>query len=208
MKKIAVVGAGAFARDVLSLVSDSGLIERVGYLYESDSIWTKRTVVGFEVRPLSLFDAHKEVAVIAIGSSAGRREISEGLPRETTYITLTHPNVPVGPRTEIGVGTVICAGSIISPDVMIGEHVQINHLTTIAHDSILEDFVTAAPAVHISGHCRIGHDSYLGTNACLRDRITITANTTIGMGSVVVQSIKSSGVYAGNPARELVKKSR
>lgn len=208
MKKIAVFGAGAFGRDVLSLISDSGLIGRVGCLYESDSIWTKRTVVGFEVKPLSLFDAHKEVAVIAVGSSAGRREISRSLPQNTTYITLTHPNVPIGPRTEIGAGTVICAGSIISPDVTIGEHVQLNHSTTIAHDSVLEDFVTAAPAVHVSGHCRIGHDSYLGTNACLRDRITITANTTIGMGSVVVQSIKKSGTYAGNPARELAKKQR
>lgn len=206
MKKIAIFGAGAFARDVLSLVSDSGLIGRVGYLYESESIWTKRTVVGFEVRPLSLFDAHEEIAVIAIGSSAGRRVIRESLPNDTTYITLTHPNVPIGPRTELGAGTVICAGSIISPDVTIGEHVQLNHLTTIAHDSVLGDFVTAAPAVHVSGHCRVGHDSYLGTNACLRDRITIPANTTIGMGSVVIQSVKRPGVYVGNPARELVKK--
>lgn len=206
MKKIAVFGAGAFGRDVLSLVSDSGLIGRVACLYESDSIWTKRTVAGFEVKPLSLFDPYKETAVIAVGSSAGRREISRALPLNTTYVTLTHPNVPIGPRTEVGAGTVICAGSIISPDVFIGEHVQINHLTTIAHDSVLEDFVTAAPAVHVSGHCHIGHDSYLGTNACLRDRITIASNTTIGMGSVVVKSIKNPGVYVGNPARELVKK--
>src|SRR6185437_16842884 len=111
------------------------------------SIWTKRIVAGFEVRPLSLFDARKEVAVIAVGSSAGRREISRSLPSDTTYITLTHPNVPIGPRTEIGAGTVICAGSVISPDVVIGEHVQLNHLTTIAHDSVLGAFVTAAPAV-------------------------------------------------------------
>jgi UDP-perosamine 4-acetyltransferase len=39
----------------------------------------------------------------------------------------------------------------------------------------------------------------------LKQGLTITNNVTIGMGAVVTKNIVKSGVYIGNPAKELIK---
>jgi len=46
---------------------------------------------------------------------------------------------------------------------------------------------------------------YFGTNSCVRQKITICDNVTIGMGGVVVKNITEPGVYIGNPVQKLVK---
>ena len=44
---------------------------------------------------------------------------------------------------------------------------------------------------------------YFGSNASVRQGISICSDVTIGMGGTVVKSINESGVYVGNPASKL-----
>ncbi|WBX94205.1 NeuD/PglB/VioB family sugar acetyltransferase [Pseudoxanthomonas mexicana] len=206
MKKIAIVGAGGFAREVLWLLTDLGLESRVGGFFETDEIWREREVSGLPVAPISSLDSGRWEAVLAVGSPAVRRNLRDALPKEITYPTLVHPSVQSSRRVDLAPGVVVCAGSILTCDIVVSEHVHLNLATTVGHDCQLRPFVTTAPAVNISGACDIGELTYIGTNAALREGLKIAAGTTIGMGAIVVSHIEEAGVYVGNPAKKLPKK--
>jgi len=44
----------------------------------------------------------------------------------------------------------------------------------------------------------------MGTNSSIREKLTVTADVIVGMGGIVVKSIKEPGVYVGNPAKKIV----
>jgi UDP-3-O-[3-hydroxymyristoyl] glucosamine N-acyltransferase len=106
-------------------------------------------------------------------------------------------------ETEIGKGSIITMGSIVTCNVAIGDHSQLNLHTTIGHDCRIGHYFTTAPGAHISGECEIGHNVYFGTNASVRQGVRICDDVTIGMGGVVVKDIVEAGVYIGNPLRKL-----
>lgn len=201
MKKIAIYGAGGFAREVLVLLEDMGLGSRVSAFYESDDLWSERSIAGVQVQPIHRFDPAGADMILAVGSPQGRQRMRESLPGQTHYPTLVHPRAKVHRSTTLGEGSIVCEGCIVTCDIQIGRHVNLDRMTTIGHDSILGDFVTAAPAVVVSGNCTVGALTYLGTNSCLREKISVPEGSVIGMGAVVVASPATRGVYVGNPAR-------
>ena len=71
---------------------------------------------------------------------------------------------------EIGEGTIICAGSIITTNVIIGDHVIVNLDCTIGHDDIIRDFATLYPSVNVSGNVIIEPCVEIGTGT-QRDKI-------------------------------------
>ena len=83
------------------------------------------------------------------------------------FETIIHPNVERSKSIEVGNGTVICAGNILTVDINLGEHVQINLDCTIGHDVVMGDFTTLAPGVHVSGWVFFGKRVYVGTGAVI-----------------------------------------
>lgn len=202
MRKLALYGSGGFAREVLMLLEDMGMAERVHALYESDELWKERPVSGITTQPISRFDPTTTDLVLAVGSPQARRKMHASLPTETRYPTLVHPDARIHRSTSVGEGSIICAGCIVTCDIVMGRHVQLNLATTVGHDCRLDDFVTTAPAVNISGNCMLGAGSYFGTNVCLREKITVAADVIVGMGAVVIGDLpETGGVYVGSPAR-------
>lgn len=90
-------------------------------------------------------------------------------------------------------------------NIEIGQQAHINLNTTIGHDCIIGNYFTTAPSANISGNCHFGNRVYFGTNSCVRQGVNIYDDVTIGMGGVVVKDIQSSGVYIGNPLKQLQK---
>lgn len=200
-RPIAIVGAGGFAREVLWLLADIGVADRVSGFYETDAHWHDREIAGLPVRPASEIDAGWN-AVVAVGDPAGRIGILSALPAGLGFPTFVHPAARIGPRVELGEGTIVCAGSILTCDIGIGRHVHLNIGTTVGHDCIFGDFVTTAPAVNVSGRCALGRAVYIGTNACLREGLHVPESSVIGMGAVLVGQPDGPGTYVGNPARK------
>jgi sugar O-acyltransferase (sialic acid O-acetyltransferase NeuD family) len=210
MEKICIIGAGGFGKEVLCLITDIYNLtaiqaaESICFL-ETDNFWKPRVVNGVRVLPLSEFVPEIYKAVIAIGNPNDRKAIVLQLPKQTRYITLIHPSVVMSKWIEIGEGSIVCAGSIMTCNIKLGKHTHINLHTTIGHDCIAGDFFTTAPAVNISGKCKFGENVYCGTNSSFRENLEITDNTVIGMGAVVVKNISEAGTYIGNPLKRIEK---
>jgi sugar O-acyltransferase (sialic acid O-acetyltransferase NeuD family) len=195
MKK-ALIGAGGFADEVKAHMGQFDMTCFVDDFYYKDN--------NKNILPLSQFNPNEYEVLIAIGDSNTRFKIFSRLPKETKYFTFIHESAQIlGNDVEIGEGTIVCAGVIITTNCKIGKHSHINLLTTIGHDNVIGDFFTTAPGVQISGNCIIGDMVYFGTHSSIKQKIQICDNVTIGLNAGVVKDIMYSGTYVGVPAKQI-----
>jgi sugar O-acyltransferase (sialic acid O-acetyltransferase NeuD family) len=198
MKK-GIIGAGGFAREVYHSLS---LFERINTVFfVDDEYWDGTNNL---VLPISKLDVNEYEVVVAIGNPKDRFDMVQRLPKNISYFTHIHPSCQIlGHDVEIGEGSIICAGTIITTNVKIGKHSHLNLQTTIGHDCEIGDYFTTAPGAKISGNCKIFDCVYVGTNASIKEKITIHSLVTIGLNSGVVKNITESGVYVGTPIKKI-----
>jgi sugar O-acyltransferase (sialic acid O-acetyltransferase NeuD family) len=108
--------------------------------------------------------------------------------------------VQISKRNSIGIGSVICEGSIITTNVKINNFVIINRRVNVSHDNLIEDYVTIAPGVNIAGNVTIKEGATIGIGASIREKITIGPWSVIGGGAFVKDDIPGGTLYAGVPA--------
>lgn len=211
--KICIIGAGGFAKEVLCCLQDIlGDYQRPTSMYacflvadKDFDAYENKDISGTYVIPQSSFDPTVHKAIVGVGEPALRKKIVNDLPIETQFVTLIHPSVVMSSSVEIGEGSIVTAGCILTCDIKIGKHAHLNLHSTIGHDCLIGDYFTTTPASNISGNCTIGNCVYFGTNASVRQGITICDDVTVGMGGVVVKNITEPGIYAGNPVKKLSK---
>ena len=191
-----IIGAGGFAREVYySLLPEE---REITSFFVHDEWWDSNMKNIF---PLSKFDPSNYEVVVAVANPRDREMIIKSLPSETKYFTHIHSSVQIqGSDVKIGEGSIICAGTIITTNINIGKHAHLNLITTIGHDCIIGDYFTTAPGVQISGNENIGDRVYFGTRSCIKQKLSVCDDVTIGMNSGVVKNITESGIYVGTPA--------
>jgi sugar O-acyltransferase (sialic acid O-acetyltransferase NeuD family) len=198
MKK-AIIGAGGFGREVYWSLS---LVERLNTVFFVDDKYYDKS--DSLILPLSKFNPKEYEVIVAIGDPKDRYNVIQMLPKETKYFTYIHPSVQIhGNDVEIGEGSIICAGTIITTNVKIGKHAHLNLITTIGHDCVIGDYFTTAPGVQISGNEIIGNRVYFGTRSCIKQKLIICDDVTIGMNAGVTKSIDQPGTYIGTPAKKI-----
>lgn len=209
MKKLLIIGAGGFGREVQWLVERINQKEKtwdlIGYI--DDSVRKGTIINGLPVLGNLdyLLDVEDKIAVTcAIGSSVVRRKVINRLKSKSQieFPTLIDPNVLTSDTDLLGQGVIICAGSILTVNIEIEDFVIINLNCTIGHDAKLSTFATLYPSVNISGNVVIGEETELGTGAQLVQKVSVSNNCIIGAGAVVVKDIVEPGTYVGVPTRK------
>ena len=120
---------------------------------------------------------------------------------DVRFGTLLDPSVKVSDHVEIGVGTIICAQTVLTVNISIGDHVIINLNCTIGHDADISDYATIYPGVNVSGATSIGHAAAeLGTGMQIIQGKRIGEYSIVGAGAVVVDDIPEKCTAVGNPA--------
>lgn len=211
--QIAVYGAGGFGREVMWLAQSAqiggGAADVVCFIDDDDAICGS-TLNGLQV--LSLSRARQMYPGALVVSGVGPPRIRELTMMKAQFAgfgfaTLIHPGIQMSKWVEMGEGTVICAGNILTTNIVLGNHVQINLSCTVGHDVSMGDFATLAPGVHVSGCVRIGKRVYIGTGAVIRngtqkDPVVIADDVIVGAGACVTRSI-DHGTWVGVPAKEI-----
>lgn len=207
MKKIYIVGAGGFAREVAWLIEDinekNPTWEIMGFVDENEDNIGKE-LNGYKVLGnLEYLNKQEKANVtIAIGTGEIRENISNKI-KNHEFPVLIHPSVIISRFVNIGEGTIICAGSIITTNIEIENHVIINLDCTIGHDVNLKNYTTILPSVNVSGNVVIDERTMVGTGSAIIQGIKIGKDSIIGAGSIVVKEIPSSCTAVGNPAKPI-----
>lgn len=106
-------------------------------------------------------------------------------------------------NNEIGENCFILEDNTIQPFTKIGNNVVLWSGNHIGHHGVIEDHVSFTSHVVLSGHCRVKAYSFFGVNATIRDGLTISEGTLIGMGANIVKDTQAWSVYVGQPAKLL-----
>lgn len=197
MKDIAIIGYGGFAREVKAHLSP-----RKVQFFVDDVYWRENTS---GVLKLSQFDVASFRAIVAVGDPTAREDIVNRMPVGTEFFTFVHPSATIldEETIEIGEGSIICAGTVLTTNIQIGKHAHLNLNSTVGHDCVIGDYFTASPGVNLSGNLNVGNRVYVGTNSAIREKIYICDDVTIGMQSGVVKNITEKGTYVGSPTKRL-----
>lgn len=209
MQKIAIFGAGGFGREVHMLIEQinrhQAQWEFIGY-FDDGSM--KGTIVnGYEVLgTLADLNAYPErlAIVFALGHPSIKLSVISKIVNSNLFFpVLVHPNVLFGSAefNDIGEGSIVTAGNIITVNTKIGRHVILNLGCTVGHDSIIEDFCSFMPSVSVSGEVKIQKGVYVGTGAKIINQLEIGENTIIGAGAVVSKSLPANCTAVGIPAK-------
>jgi len=209
MKKIAIIGAGGFGREVHMLIEQINNIENkydfIGYF--DDGIEKGTLINGYpilgRISEINNIDFNLEV-VSAIGEPAIKEKLIDSI--ENSFISfpiLIHPNACIGNNkfVQIGEGCIITAGVIITVNINIGRHVILNLATTIGHDTNIGDYSSFMPNTNISGEVIINKCVYVGTGAKVINQLEIGEYSIIGAGAVVAKSLPANCTAVGIPAK-------
>lgn len=189
-QKKAIFGAGGFAREV-SLATGV------------KTFFVDEQYAGKSALSISEFNPSEFSLLVCIGDSKDRERLVKRLPKETKFWKFVHPSVLILGQVEIGDGSIICPGCILTCDIKIGKHCILNCGAQVGHDSSLADFCSLMPSAVVSGNVSIGRSVFVGTNAAIREKIKICDDVKIGMGATVFADIQEAGTYVGNPARRI-----
>lgn len=207
-KEILIFGAGGFGREVAWLIEDINKLKLTwdisGYI-DNSSEKRNQLVNGYKVLGDSSMIKNLEQIIditVAVGDPKARIAVVNGLDNPfVRFPILIHPSVIMSKKVQIGIGTIICAGSIFTTDIKIGQHVIVNLDCTIGHDAIIDDYCTLSPSVNISGNVTIGKATFIGTGAHIINNVRVGENTVIGAGAVVTNNIPSNCTAVGIPAK-------
>lgn len=220
IKKIVLMGAGAFARETLWAVNENkeefGKFTVTGFL--DDDI----TKLGSPVLPGSYGTVSKDLKIIGsldyiintgfkdfdyILPAIGTTELKKSFTRRLTDFgcvlpgPVVHRSVQIGHDNIIGDGTIIFSLTTITVNCSIGKQVNIYHNCSIAHDAVIEDFCNLSPGVNIAGGVHLEEGVNIGTGAAVLPRIKIGRWSVIGAGAVVTENVPAYSVAAGIPAK-------
>jgi sugar O-acyltransferase (sialic acid O-acetyltransferase NeuD family) len=214
---LVIVGAGGFARETVQLLRAHPAAGRAGEAYEvlgyldgnpdlHGTTVDGTPVLGPPERAAELADRGTAV-LVCVGNPRARDSRARlvthlALPDEA-FATVVHPAASVSPDSEVGVGSVLHAGTVLTAAVRLGRHAVVMPHVVLTHDDRVGDCATFAAGARLAGGVEVGDAAYLGCGALVREGLRIGAGALVGIGSVVLRDIPAGEVWAGSPARRL-----
>ena len=145
-------------------------------------------------------------AIIGIGDNDIRRKLSKLIePHGLAFPVIKHPASTVSGMAKINAGTFIGAGAKVNVLANIGAGAILNTGCIVEHECHVGDFAHIAPGAVLLGNVLVGENSFIGANAVVKQGVAIGKNVTIGAGAVVLCNVPDGEVWAGNPAKRLLK---
>lgn len=212
MENILIIGAGGFGREVEWLInrinnSNNNQWNLIGYVDDNIQKGTEITKLKVVYNTDELLKLEEKTnVVIAIGNAKVRKLIYNKIKenKNLSFPNLVDPSAIIG-EVDMGIGNIICAGTIATVNIKINNFNIINLDCTIGHDDVLADFITVYPSVNISGNTTINEVVEIGTGTQIIQGKNICSNVIIGAGAVVVKDIGEEGTYIGIPVKKIVK---
>lgn len=205
-----VVGAGGHAQEVAWSLAEHerGRGETAELLFFDDALapGPLPSGLGSVVGPIDAVadhgDRRRSLLVLGVGLPHLKTRLTGRLePLGLAWATVVHPRAVIGPNVEIGPGSYVAAGAIVTVNVRLGAFVTVNMHAQVAHDGVVGAHATLHPNAHVAGNVRIGDGAELGTGSVVLPGRTVGARAVLGAGAVAITALAAGRTYVGVPAR-------
>ena len=211
VKKIVLIGAGGFGREVAYIIESLNRIEKryelLGFLDDGKQFTCDSRINGYPwLGDSSWLLDHKDDVVCncTIGDASTKAKVMGRLMAQgVQFETIIAATASVANFTEIGPGCVLYGRVGISVNCRIGTGVLLNSGVTVGHDAVIGDYTSIMPATGISGGCQIGREVNIGGHAFISPGRKIGDGATIAAGSIVFSNVKAGTTVLGNPAKRM-----
>ena len=208
MKKLLIVGAGGFGRELYLWAShhpDCGRVWTLaGFLDDNPDALAK---FG-RFAPVHPIAGHKPSADNVYLAGLGMPPLKEKLitpllAAGAEFLTFVHPQAIVGARVKLGRGVVVCPGAILSVDIHVGDFAMVNLNCTIGHDASLGPWTSLSAQCDITGHVSVADRVFMGSRASVIPEKSVGSRAIVGAGAVVCSDVPPGVTVVGIPARIL-----
>lgn len=208
MRRLLIVGAGGFGREVLAWATDCEATHgwEIGGFLDANPEALASYSLDSEVlgHPETYTPQIGDVFLCSIGDPKTRMAVTRSLEeRGARFATLVHPTAIVGPRCELGEGSILCPGVVLTCDVIVGRHTILNVYATAGHDVVMGDYCTLSGHVDCTGHVTLGTGAMLGTHASAIPGVRVGDYAAIGAGSCAYRNVRDNSTIVGIPGRRI-----
>lgn len=112
-------------------------------------------------------------------------------------------NTVIEDFVEIGANSTIVRGTFSETRLRKGS--KIGHLTDIGHNVQIGIHTFVSACVLVGGSVVVGDYSWLAPKCCIRNKVKVGKNVTVGLGAVVTKDVEDGVTVVGNPAKILEK---
>lgn len=205
-RRIVIVGAGGFGRELLQWVRDSWPEQAslvAGFLSDDPSrlgnysvgVGILSTIVDYEPQP-------GDYLLLGIGVPYARRRVAEQLlARGGKFLTLVHPRAMVAATASISEGAVLCPFVIVSDSAKIGRFVLANYHASVGHDAFAGEFTVLSPYATLGGNARVEDDVFLGLHASVGPGRSLGSRSKVSANSCVLANAPAGSLVFGVPGR-------
>ena len=203
-KKIAIIGGGGFAKEVIEVALLNGY--EIYGVFAKESSLDEYKYFGYldELNKLKdEFDGvHIAIGAVNQEGVKNRRVVIEFLKENSIkQISLISPLATIAKDVKIGDGVYVGHKVLISVGTSIGDSVLFNHSCLIGHDCKIEDNVSIAPLVFLGGNVIVEKDVMVGVRSTIRQGVKIGRGSIIGMCSVIIKNIKANSLTLSAPSK-------
>ena len=207
---VVIIGAGGAARDIFWIFDEINRVRRqwnvLGFI-ENEPARVNTKLCGVPVLGGdNWLQTHLKPSsvrlVCGIGAPRARRRIWDRFTRlGYRFCTVIDPGVRMSRWVEIGPGTIIAAGNIITTNVKIGSQVLVNLNCAINHDVVVGDYCLISPGCRVCGAVMLEDGVDLGAGTTITQGKRVGAWSVVGAGAVVISDIPPNVIAVGAPCR-------
>jgi sugar O-acyltransferase (sialic acid O-acetyltransferase NeuD family) len=204
-RRIIVLGAGGFAREVAWLIGDlGGDFELAGFaVSDLNKLGPHDSPVLGDLDWLLAHRDRFDGLAIGIGNPAARLRLPKELNLSDDYWpALVHPSARFDQKScKLGPGVLVCANVIGTVNLSFEAFCMLNLGCTIGHEARMGRGSVFNPSVNLSGGVNVGEGVLVGTGAQILQYLTVGDGAIVGAGAVVTRDVPPGATVVGIPAK-------
>ena len=195
MKDIVIIGSGGIGREVAWIIEEINAVNPtwniLGFVDDNSEMLGKE-LNGYRVLGgLNILDEleSKPEVIVAIANCGVKKDIVAKLNNKFDFATIIHPSVRISKYIEIGQGTIIYPGVILTVNTRIGNHVIISGNCGIGHDTVIGDYSSVLWGSCFSGFDVVGEECFIGVGTKVAQGVSIADSRRVSTGGIVREDI-------------------
>ena len=198
---LVIYGAGGHGKALLDLVRSLGTYRVVGFLddgVEAGTLIMGMTVLGGEEVLPELHAQGVRLAINAvggIGNVAVRIKVFQGIAQAGfSCPSVVHPTAFVETNAELAAGVQVFPHAYIGSEVNVGFGSIVNTGAIVSHDCCLGNYVNISPGAILAGEVEVGDGALVGMGVTVNLAAKIGAKARVGNGATVKSDVPANGV--------------